>query len=936
MQLAEREAEFTLLNAMLTDSEYGLGRIALMTGPAGSDKSRILNLFADSAVKAGATRLSATCLPNEQNISLGVIHQVSQSLSAALGEVPPALQLLQEAAFNAGPSGIRPEDLNWIAVTHGLWETIVNHAQRSVVLITIEEVQYADAVSLDILFHFINRLHSANVFIVFSVNEGPNGVPPRIQSDLIHHPQCQRIKVSPYSPAAVSRLAAAQLGLPAHHPLALEIHQVSGGNALLVRSLIEDQLNAGYIDELAVSDGFSGSVRALVNRIGPTPQRILRAAAVLDASASPSLLAEMLRVKEPTVTVTLEWLSEIGLLGETGFRHPAAKEAVLDSIEPEALRELHGRAARLLHTLGQQPTVIADHLLAAGTMYEPWALDVLREAADQAIATDAYELAVSYLRHAADMCSGDDERIPVTLALAKATWRINPSIATTYTPALVRAARAKRLRARDVHWVLMSMLWHGQQDEAMELFPLVERAENEEAHESETVPGWRQAAGHWLASTHPPLLHRLSGSYRPAPLREGSEGYARTIAGLAGTLHDGEADEALNTAEKVLHSVQLEGCNIELVEAALFSFFYSDRIQEAAQLAEGLSALAERRSSPTWVSVLAAFRAHIAERRGELMEAVHYGKLSLETLPPRSLGVLAALPLASLIEAHTEMGQYEEAEQYLRYPLPEAVYQTRYGLHYLFARGHYRVAVGEAHAGLADFLKCGTLMRTWEVDTPLLIPWRLGAAGVSVVLKNNARARKYLELHQAHPYGHSPRIRGFALMVLASTEEVGRRPKLLRKAVDVLQESGHKMELAHALARLSHSLAALGERDKARLIGQQADRVGERCHAEPLRKSVADTFVNGFTAVSADEDQNALSPAEYRVASMAALGYTNREIAKRAHITISTVEQHLTRIYRKLGVRSRNELPRLFSAQELGAVSGSMFTLKELGLGPAL
>lgn len=936
MQFAEREAEFTLLNTMLADSEHGWGRVALITGPAGSDKNRMLNSFADSAVKAGATRLSGTCLRNEQNISLGVIHQVSQSLSAALGEVPPALQLLQEAVFNAGPSGIRPEDFNWIAITHGLWETIVNHAKGSVVLMTIEEVQYADSVSLDILLHFIQRLHSANVFIVFTVNEGPGGVPPRIQNDLMHHPHCQRIKVSPYSPAAVSRLATDRLGIAADDPRAAEIHRVSGGNALLVRSLIEDQMTAGDADGLVVSDGFSSSVRALVSRIGPTPQRILRAAAVLDSTASFPLLAEMLRIKEPTVTVTLEWLTEIGLLGEDGFRHPAVKEAVLDSIDPEALRELYGRAARLLHALGQQPTVIADYLLAAGTMYEPWALDVLREAADQALGTDAYELAVRYLRHAAVMCSGTDERVPVTLALAKATWRINPSMAITCTPVLLRAAREGRLRARDMHWLLMSMLWHGQQDEAEELLTLVERAETEEAQESETVPGWRQAADHWLASTHPPLLHRLSGSYRPAPLREGSEGYARTIAGLAATLREGETDEALKTAEKVLHSVQLEGCNIELVEAALFSFLYADRIQEAASLVEGLCALAQRRSSPTWVSVLAAFRAHIAERMGELKEAVEYGKLSLETLPPRSLGVLAALPLASLIEAHTEMGQYEEAERYLRHPLPEAVYQTRYGLHYLFARGHYRVTVGEAHAGLADFLKCGTLMRTWEVDTPLLIPWRLGAAGVSVVLKNNARARKYLELHQAHPHGHSPRIRGFALMVLASAEEVGRRPKLLRKAIDMLQESGHKMELAHALARLSHSLAALGETDKARLIGQQADRVGQRCHAEPLRRSVADTFVNGFSTVAVGEDQNALSPAEYRVAAMAALGYTNREIAKRAHITISTVEQHLTRIYRKLGLRSRNELPRLFSAKELGAAGGGLFALEELGLGPAL
>ncbi|MDX3110458.1 AAA family ATPase [Nonomuraea angiospora] len=930
MQFAERESEITLLNTMLAESEHGWGRIAMITGPPGFDKSRVLHAFADSAVRSGATHLSAICLRNEQNISLGVIHQVSQSLSAALGEMPPALKLLQEAVFNAGPRGIRPEDLNWIGVTHGLWEIITNHARHGAVLITIEDVQYADSVSLDILLHFINRLHAANVFMVFTVNEGPDGVPLRIQSDLMHHPQCRRIKVAPYSSGTISRIAQMRLGTEPDDPLAEAIHQVSGGNALLVRSLIEDRQNAGGDGTgLVVDDGFSGSVRTLLNRIGSTPLRILRAAAVLDASASPPLLAEMLHIKQPAVVRTLEWLAEIGLLGLDGFRHPAAREAVLDSMEPELLKELYGRAAQLLHATGVQPTVIADHLVAASTKHEPWALDVLREAADQALATDEYELAVRYLRYAADLCSGPDERIQVTLALAKATWRINPSTATMYLPMLVQAARDGRLPARDVHWLLTCMLWHGQYDEAEEMFALLEQAEQGEGPEAGGAHAWRLAADHWLASTHPPILHRLRGTHKPTPLREGSErhpahSYARTISALAANLRDGETEAALRTAEKVLHSVQLEGCNIELVEAALFCFVYSDRTHEAASLVENLYALAERRASPTWLAVLAAFRAHIAEHKGEMLEAVEWGELSLRILPPRSLGVLAALPLASLIEAHTEMGEYQKAEQYLRHPLPETVYQTRYGLHYLFARGHYRTSVGQAHAGLSDFLKCGTLMRSWEVDTPLLVPWRLGAAGVSVVLKNNARARKFLELHHATPHGHSPRIRGFALMVLASAEEVGRRPPLLRKAVDMLQDSGHKMELAHALARLSHSLAALGETDKARLIGQQADRVGQRCHAEPLRRSVANAFDSEFGVMAAGNDQNALSPAEYRVASMAALGYTNREIATRAHITISTVEQHLTRIYRKLGVNGRNDLPRLFSSKELGSSNGNV------------
>ncbi|WP_158890407.1 helix-turn-helix transcriptional regulator [Amycolatopsis anabasis] len=52
----------------------------------------------------------------------------------------------------------------------------------------------------------------------------------------------------------------------------------------------------------------------------------------------------------------------------------------------------------------------------------------------------------------------------------------------------------------------------------------------------------------------------------------------------------------------------------------------------------------------------------------------------------------------------------------------------------------------------------------------------------------------------------------------------------------------------------------------------------------------------------------ALSDAELRVASLATLGYSNREIAGELHITVSTVEQHLTRTYRKLRVNGRAKL----------------------------
>ncbi|HYC82762.1 MAG TPA: helix-turn-helix transcriptional regulator, partial [Solirubrobacterales bacterium] len=53
----------------------------------------------------------------------------------------------------------------------------------------------------------------------------------------------------------------------------------------------------------------------------------------------------------------------------------------------------------------------------------------------------------------------------------------------------------------------------------------------------------------------------------------------------------------------------------------------------------------------------------------------------------------------------------------------------------------------------------------------------------------------------------------------------------------------------------------------------------------------------------------ALTPSELRVAELAAEGQTNREIAQALFLSEKTIESHLGNVYRKLGIRSRRELP---------------------------
>ena len=106
-----------------------------------------------------------------------------------------------------------------------------------------------------------------------------------------------------------------------------------------------------------------------------------------------------------------------------------------------------------------------------------------------------------------------------------------------------------------------------------------------------------------------------------------------------------------------------------------------------------------------------------------------------------------------------------------------------------------------------------------------------------------------------------------------------------------------------------------GDVGKARLIVRRAWHLAKECGAEELCYSLLPKPANGAKTAAAENPQadakppGLLSDAEMRVTSLAAQGYTNREISGKLFITVSTVEQHLTRAYRKLNIRHRQELP---------------------------
>ncbi|MEV4086697.1 AAA family ATPase [Nonomuraea fuscirosea] len=959
MLLIDRTSELSLLNSQLNLTAQAGGRVVAITGPTAAGKTELVYAFGQDAVKAGATWLSATCSRTDRNLSLGVISQLFHSAALPMELASQAAELIESMTFDrARAEPPATDDRAWLHMTQRLWSAVLELSDGAPLLITVDDVEHVDPPSWHLLLHFVQRLKSSNVFLVVTTTEDTQGMEPMVEIALTRHPHYQRVKLGMLRPDGVRRMWEQRAGGPAAHVLGPPSHAVTGGNPLLVKALIEDYLTAGEnAGELVVGYAFARSVRAVLHRGDPTVLRTARGLALLGEAAA-QLLPELLGLSPVVVRQAMCVLRGIGLLEPGGFRHAAVRTAVLDGMSEEERTSMHAGAARLLHAEGAVPSAVARHLLESGWAGEPWALAELRVAADQALPGDQPEFAVRCLKLAIEVCADDEERTRLVAALARAEWRFNPAVVRQHLGPLAEAAREGRLSFDDTTTLLRYQLWHGALEAAGDTLRGLPDPGDDEAAQRLT------ATEDWLATTFPEVggeapagdhgenaglrIGRwgrargegpdggrggrpggnqsggrsggrgekrgdgLGEGGRPGLRRPGSWGVwpAQGPSLLAAVLRDGPEEATLDGAVRTLQSVTLDDANLDTMEAALSALIYSDQADRAEPWCDRLYEEAVQRRSPTWSTLLAAVRSAIAIRQGDLIAAEKYAHASLAPLPPRGLGVFVGLSLAAQIRASTEMGRFDAAEQHLRRPLPEGLLQTRFGLHYLQARAHHHLATGQAQAALRDFTTCGSLMRSWGLDTPGLVPWRHGVATALLRLGQRGKARAVLGHSYALPGEESPRIRGMSRRVLAAASDLPQRPALLREAVDLLQAGGDRLELTYALVDLTHALNELGESNKARLVGRQAGKIAGEVQAEPLRKAVGP--VEEPAGTGEEESLSLLSDAEQRVASLAALGYTNREISKKIYITVSTVEQHLTRIYRKLDVKGRRDLPDQF------------------------
>jgi DNA-binding NarL/FixJ family response regulator len=922
--LLDRDAELTELARRLAEARAGFGRVIVVEGPAGIGKSTLLAAAGRIARTDGAMVLYARCSPLEQHAAWGMARQLFEPLRAR-----PEWDELTVGAAGLAEHALAPEagepahagDAMHAAVRGLVW-LASNLGERGPAMFVVDDVHWADAPSLRWLALLAPSLGELRIGVVCAVRSGEPGAAPEMLAELLASAPEPPVRPRALGPAATETLVRERLPA-ASAGFANACHAVTGGNPFLLGALLT-QLIADAVapdDEAAARLGAFGSeqVARLVERqLARLPDgagSLARAVAVLGPGAALRHAGAVAGLELDRAALAADALRAAGLLEdapELTLAHPLIAGTLYASL-PAGERALrHADAAALLASERADPERIGLHLLRTEPAGDAATVATLRDAARRAGARGAPQSAATYLRRAAaepppDAAQDADVRLELGLALvaymhpdAYDLDLLQEAVAVAATPVqrgaiALSGARALGLIGRFDRAVALCR----QALEEAEAYP----AELRERLEAELVcNGWLQVST--IEET------RRYGRARPS----GSSALElwRVTAAQAGMAENRPADETLALLRPVLEQDVLAAEPGSLLSAlATLHLIVDDELETALAQCDALIDVARPRG---WLIALAHgswFRAMALVRAGEVRDAEADARLAFEYKLPVAPAPAMLWCLAALVDALVEADDLAGADAALtaagQQASPPAGALAAPLL--LQGRARLRLAQHRPQDALADAQVAGLRARELGVRHAVFASWRAEAVEALVLRGEVAEARRLAreQLELSEQLG-TPGAHGAALRVLARTDT---EPiPTLERAVEMLAGSPARLEHTRALVDLGAALRRANRRTDAReplrRALEQADRTGMLLLARRAREEL--NAAGARPRRSALSGPGALTPAEHRVAELAARGHGNREIAERLYVTQRTVETHLTRAFQKLEISSRADL----------------------------
>jgi len=925
-----RHEELEAVVSFLSSVADGRGPAGvLLTGEAGIGKTTLWEAGVDAAREASFRTLLARPAEPEAKLSLAGVGDLLDPVMEDVRVFLPPLQrrALEIALLVVEAEGPAPEPR---AVAVAFLSALRALARAGPILIAVDDVQWLDAPSESVLRFAVRRLTEERVALLVT-RRGVEGMPVPLGLDrALRRDRFTSIRVGPLALGALHRLVHERLGIALPRPLLLRLVEASGGNPFfaleIARALGRGELRVRAGEPLPVPSTLDQLVHERIAALPVDTRDVLTAAAALSeprvSVVQRALGADASANLEPAIAAEV-----VSVTGDTlRFTHPLLASAAYAASDPLRRQALHRRLAEAVDDLEER----ARHLASGAEASDSAVAQVLDQAAQRArvrgaptAAADLAEKALNVtpvgdeqaLRRRVDAAAhtfeaGDPARARQLLEDALATAPPGPDRAVIRTrlarvhafeadlpraAALYREALAEANESSDAQLeaeaglavALMRMLTD-LPSAARHARAAAARAEKRGDPVALSELMARQALIEGLLGRPAALQHAEQAARLERETLGDAGGYDQFLRGLGGarfmlgvvlTWRD-ELDGARASIDAALvRAAELgdESSLPLLLRWKAYGSWVAGDWESALRDADAGHDAAIQNGQPSQQAVLAAVRglvlAHLG-RQEEARDAAEEGiRLAIET--GAAFGTMLGVSALGFLEL--SVGNAAEADRHLG-PLVEQV-----------------EAAGIREPGAVAFVPD-------EIEA-LISLGRLEEAD-TLLSRLEQRARR---LKRTSALAASRRCRG--LLTAARGD--------FASAVSVLEGSLAEHERVPMPFGRARTLLALGEvlrRAKQKRAARESlqasvasfEELGAELWATKARSELARI---GGRAPASEE----LTPTERRVAELVAEGLPTKAVAAELFVSVKTVEGHLSRIYAKLGVRSRAELAAKFS-----------------------
>jgi DNA-binding CsgD family transcriptional regulator len=902
MLLRGREVECAAVRDLLDAARRSRSGVEVLRGDPGVGKTALLEYAAECA---GDMRvLRGTGVESEVTLPFAALHQLLYPVLERVSALPAPQQAALGGAFGFSPG--RNEDLFLVAV--GVLTLLSDVSAERGLLCLVDDAQWLDRASADVLVFAARRLHAEGVVLLFAARDGEQsvfaaqGLPQRRLVGLEPGPAAVLLdEVSPGLDEHVrARLVAATAGNPLalrELPTMLSPGQRAGTESLPVRLPMGRRVERIYAERVAA---LPAATQALL--LVAAAEESGDIAAVLRGAAAGGTEPAALEDAEGAGLVTVRD-------GKLRFRHPLVRSAVYQSATFASRQAAHRSLATVLDG-AEDVDRRAWHLAAATVGPDDDVAADLECSAERARHRGGMGAAADALERASDLTAAGGERGRRLLAAAQDAWFAGQrdraaallAAAEPLVDEPVQTARAKQLGG-------LIELRRGMPDKAYRL--LIDSAAAFQSLDAHTALENLILAGEAAAFIGTPALAAEVGALALAVTPTPSPDDRLMVALLGGLASALGGDPAGGTA--MLHEVVDGARRMEHPTQLLWAgraALYLGELDAARTLYERGADHARRTGAVGMLAIILDRLAWTHAIAGRPAEAEANADEGLQLAG--ELGLDAGVAFGSLALVHAMRG----AEAACRAAAERA--------HSLARARRMRIVAAAADWALG-LLELGLGRPSEALDHLLALTGGNGHPGIllwatSDLVEAVARAgrpeecRAVLDRFTRWATGSGLSVPGAAVaycngLLADGDEAIGH----FRVALQLDVSGQRPLQRARTQLALGAALRRQRRRTEARIHLREAMDVLDKLGATPwTERARGELRASGETARKRDPSTiDDLTAQELQISRLAGTGVSNPDIAAKLFLSRRTVEYHLHKVFTKLGVTSRAELTTL-------------------------